>query len=106
MKKSSSITLTLMASMALVSCGQSRRCVDPTGRPVPDSMCRGTAIIPGYHWIGGGIGSTSRSSTGVHGGTSTSGGVSRGGFGAHGEASSGGHASSSSGGSHGGSVSS
>ncbi|MEP6801513.1 MAG: hypothetical protein ABJC07_06225 [Acidobacteriota bacterium] len=98
MKKSSSITLTLMASMALVSCGQSRRCADPTGRVVPDSMCRGPVVIPGYHWIGGGrSGWSSRSSTGIHSGSSSSDGVSRGGFGAHGEGSSSGHASASSG---------
>ncbi|MCA1582736.1 MAG: hypothetical protein LC796_15365 [Acidobacteria bacterium] len=96
MKKSSSITLTLMASMALVSCGQSRRCADPAGQIVPDSMCRGPAIIPGYHWIyGGRAGMTSRTGSGVRGGTSGSeSGVSRGGFGAHGEGSSGAHASS------------
>ncbi|MDQ2870604.1 MAG: hypothetical protein M3S32_07675 [Acidobacteriota bacterium] len=97
MKKTSSITLTLMASMAIVSCGQSRRCADPAGQTVPDSMCRGPVIIPGYHWIyGGRSGITSRTRSGLHTGTSGSeSGVSRGGFGAHGgEGSSGAHASS------------
>jgi hypothetical protein len=92
-KKSASIRLTLVVSMALVSCGQGRRCADPTGRIVPDAMCSGPTVLPGYHWV-----SAARSGVGVgrtfsgHPSSGTSGGVSRGGFGAHGSA--GGHGSS------------
>lgn len=87
MKKSASIRLTLVLSMAVVSCGQGRRCADPTGRIVPDAMCSGPAVLPGYHWISAGSSAVRGGHTTFsgRGGTSgTSGGVSRGGFGAHG----------------------
>jgi hypothetical protein len=94
-KKSTSVTLTLMASMSLVSCGPSRRCVDPAGLTAPDAMCTGPTVLPGYHWV-----IVSRSSStvfhtgsGVHGGSSTADGVSRGGIGSTGSA----HASGSAG---------
>jgi uncharacterized membrane protein YgcG len=90
-KKSTSVTVTLMASMALVACGPGRRCVDQAGQPAPDVMCEGPRVAPGYHWIvipasrtlfrSGGVGSTAPSSSGV----------SRGGFGSTG----GGHSSGS-----------
>lgn len=81
--------------MALVSCSQGRRCADPTGRIVPDAMCNGPAVLPGYHWVSAGS-SAVRGGRGFSGvGTSgTSGGVSRGGFGAHGSAGAGGHGGS------------
>jgi hypothetical protein len=86
-KKSASIRLTLVVSMTLVSCGQGRRCADPTGRIVPDSMCSGPAVLPGYHWVSAGrsavTGGRIYSGRGSSG-TGTSSGVSRGGFGAHG----------------------
>jgi hypothetical protein len=92
-KKSVSIHLTLMASMALVSCGRSRRCVDPAGQVVPDAMCAGPVVRPGYHWLYVAGRSVTRFSTGSpHGASAPADGVSRGGFGAHGEA----HASGSS----------
>ena len=100
MKKSSAVTLTLMASMTLVSC-RSRRCIDPAGRTVADSFCSGPAVLPGYHWvyIGGG-----RTFIGTRSGSSSAPaeGVSRGGFGAHGESGTGAHASSGAHGSAGG----
>jgi len=93
-KKSASIHLTLMASMALVSCGQSRRCADPAGQIVPDAMCAGPAARAGYHWIYAGRSSGTRG-TAVHSGAAPSqGGVSRGGLGAHGSASAGAHGGS------------
>ncbi|HXM78879.1 MAG TPA: hypothetical protein VOA00_06565 [Thermoanaerobaculia bacterium] len=88
MKKSASIRLTLVVSMTLVSCGQGRRCADPTGRIVPDSMCSGPAVLPGYHWVAAGrsavTGGRIYSGRGTSGTSGTSSGVSRGGFGAHG----------------------
>ena len=91
MKKSPSITLTLMASMALVACGPGRRCVDPAGQTAPDNMCSGPHVLPGYHWIVLSSGARFvRSGTGVSSAPAT-GGVSRGGFGSTG----GGHASGS-----------
>jgi hypothetical protein len=90
-KKSASIHLTLVVSMALVSCGQGRRCADPTGRIVPDAMCNGPAVLPGYHWVSAGrsavTGGRSYTGHGTSGTSGTSGGVSRGGFGAHGSSS-------------------
>ena len=96
MKKSRSITLTLMASMALVSCGRSRRCVDPAGQPAPDALCSGPVVRPGYHWvyISGGRSTFVHSTGGVRSGSSSSDGVSHGGFGSTGAS----HASGSSGG--------
>ena len=94
MKKSASITLTLMASMALVACGRSRRCVDAAGLTVSDTLCSGPAVQPGYHWLYvTGHSTVIRSGTGVHSGASTSDGVSRGGFGSTGAS----HASGSAG---------
>lgn len=84
MKKSSSITLTLMASMALVSCGQSRRCVNAAGQPAPDMMCTGPVVQPGYHWIILGSRSIFHSSPGTHSSSPSTGGVSRGGIGSTG----------------------
>jgi hypothetical protein len=83
-KKSASVTLTLMASMALVSCGPNRKCVDGAGQLAPDVMCTGPVIRPGYHWIVVSSRTVFRSGTGVHSGASESGGVSRGGFGSTG----------------------
>lgn len=93
-KKSASIHLTLMASMALVACGRSRRCADPAGQIVPDAMCAGPVVRPGYHWI---VLSGARPATRfvpgvIHGAPAPADGVSRGGFGAHGEAGSSGAA--------------
>jgi hypothetical protein len=99
-KKSSAVTLTLMASMALASC-RTRRCVDPVGNTVADSFCGGAVVLPGYHWV---YTSGSRTYIGARSGSSSAPaqGVSRGGFGAHGEAGSGSHASSGAHGSAGG----
>jgi hypothetical protein len=94
-KKSSSVTLTIMASMALVACGPGRRCVDPAGQTAPDTMCQGPGVLPGYHWVVLSSGARFfRSGSGVSSAPST-GGVSRGGIGSTGA----GHASGSSSGS-------
>ena len=94
MKKSSSVTLTLMASMALVACGPGRRCIDPAGQVAPDSFCTGPVVYPGYHWVYSGSRTTYIRSTGVRSGSQPSSGVSRGGFGSTGAGhSSGGSAS-------------
>jgi hypothetical protein len=96
MKKSRSITLTLMASMALVSCGRSRRCVDAAGQTASDALCTGPAVRPGYHWLyfSSGRSTFVHGSSGVRSGSSSSDGVSRGGFGSTGAS----HASGSAGG--------
>ena len=96
MKKSTSVTVTLMASMALVACGPGRRCVDSAGQPAPDVMCEGPRMAPGYHWVVIPASRTFfRSGTGVHSIAPSSSGVSRGGFGSTGS----GHSSGSSSGS-------
>ncbi len=97
MKKSASITLTLMASMALVACGRSRRCVDAAGVTAPDTLCAGPTVQPGYHWmyVSNHSGMIIHSGPGIRGGSSSSDGVSRGGIGStgasHSSGSSGGH---------------
>ena len=84
-KKSAAVSLTLMASMALVACGPSRRCVDAAGNPAPDMMCQGAHVSPGYHWIvvTGGT-RWYHSFTSSHSSSPSSSGVSRGGFGSTG----------------------
>lgn len=83
-----------MASMALVACGPSRRCIDPAGQVAPDSFCAGPVIRPGYHWVySGSRATTGIRSTGVRSGSQPSSGVSRGGFGSTGS----GHSSGASG---------
>jgi hypothetical protein len=95
-KKSTSVTVTLMASMALVACGPGRRCVDQAGQPAPDVMCEGPRVAPGYHWIVIPASRTLfRSGSSFGSSVPNSSGVSRGGFGSTGS----GHSSGSSSGS-------
>ncbi len=88
MKRSATVHLTLMATMALVACGgSSRQCVDENGRVVPDSFCSTPPARGGYHWYYGGgrtfVGSGSRPASSS---APSSQGVSRGGFGSTGSA--------------------
>jgi len=96
MKKSSTVTLGLVASAAVVllGCQQTQRCVNSASQVVDDFYCdesRPSSYRNFYRWYYGGYG-TGRGAY-VHGGsltpgvgTSSSSGVSRGGFGAHGAA--------------------
>jgi len=89
-KRSPTVHLTLMATMALVACGGPRQCVDETGRVVPDSFCSTPPARGGYHWYSGG----SRTFVGTGRPASSSSapsshGVSRGGFGSTGGANAG-----------------
>ena len=106
MKKSKTVRLTLMASMAVVACRKApeRQCVDWNDQTVPEALCNEadksptpTAGHAGYRWIY--VGGVHGGSSGVRSGAAPSGegssGVSRGGFGE----SAGAHAS---GGAHGG----
>jgi hypothetical protein len=85
MKRSATVQMTLVVSMALVGCGGSNRnCVDANGRPVPDTFCTSPPVRGGYHWFymgtHGGVSSGARSV----GSAPSSQGVSRGGFGSTG----------------------
>ena len=93
MKKSRTVRLTLMASMAVVACRREpeRRCVDWNDQSVPETLCSEadkrptpTAGHSGYRWIY--IGGVHAGAAGVRSGAApaTDGahpGVSRGGFG-------------------------
>ncbi len=89
MRKSSAVPLTLLAALAAFATGchdtpESRNCVDPQGRIVPDANCstHGGSGGIGYHYLYGGR-SGGRIGDAVEGGSSTpsESGVSRGGFG-------------------------
>ena len=72
MKKSKNVPATLVvavAALTLAGCGHNntevRRCIDASGRVLPDSMCGGTGYSSGYgyglnHWVYGGSYSGSR----------------------------------------------
>jgi len=87
MKRSATVQLTLVVSMALVGCrGANRNCVDANGRPVPDTFCSSPPVRGGYHWIyiGGGSGMSRGARSVGSSPSSSSQGVSRGGFGSTG----------------------
>ncbi len=106
MKKSSTVTISLLASIAFTACQsrslQTRRCVDRNNAMVDDSFCKNEettlhppGYVPYYHWYYGGSGARRVGSpiyTGSHGSSishpstpSGSHGVTRGGFGGTGK---------------------
>ncbi|MEO8594260.1 MAG: hypothetical protein ABI759_13150 [Candidatus Solibacter sp.] len=105
MKKSTQVTLTVVAAMALASCGRSRR--DPCDQSYFDDVaCQEAVRSGGYHWGGAwypmmyhypypyyydhyqtyvrGGGRVNRAPTGSYARPSSSPGVTRGGFGSTG----------------------